>query len=195
VQGGARNIQNEEYVMRPSHSAILATLSVGATLSLTACSTAAHGADRTGGPDAGKPSGTSAGTSAAPRPCDLRQLDFVPGPGDIGAGQISQPIIVKNINISNSCRISGRITIQLRDAEGSRVGRAVRSAPSTVVLPPLGTATLTLRTANEGMGAECLPETQQIEITIPGTSGQTEGAFEARFKACGGFRVDALAKS
>lgn len=130
----------------------------------------------------------------APR-CDLRQLDLSAGREDHGAGQVYLPITVRNINASTRCRISGRIVIQLRDSAGNTVGPAVHGPARTVVLAPHRSAELVLHTTNVGIGLPCQPETRQIVITLPGHTGETQGAFDATFQACGGFTVNWLAQS
>ena len=137
---------------------------------------------------AGSTSTTKAGTPA----CTTSELTGELGPSDAGAGQVYNPLVVRNTG-TTTCEVRGFPGVSLLDGSGNQIGEpATREGNegAAVVLKPGDSASATLHTANEGMGATCTAPAAQIKVFPP---NQTQAlTFSAGYTACGGFSVTTL---
>jgi ABC-type transport system substrate-binding protein len=155
------------------------------TAAETTTTTEASGTTSTGGD-------TTSTTDAAPTPCTADTLSGELGPPNSGAGQVYNPLVLRNTGTSE-CVMRGFPGVSLLDAGGSQIGEpATRegSEGASVTLTPGAAASVTLHTANEGLGAPCDPTSAEIRVFPP---DQTEAlTFSAAYTACGGFTVSTL---
>jgi hypothetical protein len=137
---------------------------------------------------AGSTSTTKAGTPA----CDTSQLTGELGPSNAGAGQVYNPLVMRNTS-TTTCEVRGFPGVSLLDGSGKQVGEpATREGNegAAVVLKPGESASATLHTSNEGTGAICTAPAAQIKVFPP---NQTKAlTFSATYTACGGFSVTTM---
>jgi hypothetical protein len=139
-----------------------------------------------------KASGSTTTTKAGTPACTTSQLEGELGPSDAGAGQVYNPLVVRNTGAA-ACEVHGFPGVSLVDGSGGQIGEpATRdgSEGAAVVLQPGESASATLHTANEGMGASCTAPAVEIKVFPP---SQTQAlSFSAAYTACGGFSVTTL---
>jgi hypothetical protein len=137
---------------------------------------------------AGSTSTTKAGTPA----CNTSQLSGELGPSNAGAGQVYNPLVVKNTS-TTTCEVRGFPGVSLLDGSGNQLGDpATREGNegAAVVLKPGESASASLHTTNEGVGPTCTAPAAQIKVFPP---NQTQAlTISATYTACGGFSVTTL---
>jgi hypothetical protein len=135
------------------------------------------------------PAATPSPTTPASSRCHTSELGAALGPQDHGAGQIDEPLIVRNIG-SRTCQILGYPGVSLLDAAGAQIGApASREGvpPASVTLPPGGSAAALLHTTNGPIGGPCQAPSAQVRVYPPDEYDAI--VFPAVFTACGGFTV------
>jgi ABC-type transport system substrate-binding protein len=150
----------------------------------TTSSTTATSTTTTGGGG----SSTTAGTPS----CSTSELAAELGPSNAGAGQVYQPLILRNTG-SSTCVVIGFPGVSLLDGSGVQIGQpATREGNegSAVVLQPGGVASAMLHTTNEGIGPSCDPTSTQMKVFPPDQTAEL--TFAAEYTACGGFTVTTL---
>jgi ABC-type transport system substrate-binding protein len=150
----------------------------------TTSSTTATSTTTTGGGG----SSTTAGTPS----CSTSELAAELGPSNAGAGQVYQPLILRNTG-SSTCVVIGFPGVSLLDGSGAQIGQpATREGNegSAVVLQPGGVASAMLHTTNEGIGPSCDPTSTQMKVFPPDQTAEL--TFAAEYTACGGFTVTTL---
>jgi ABC-type transport system substrate-binding protein len=150
----------------------------------TTSSTTATSTTTTGGGG----SSTTAGTPS----CSTSELAAELGPSNAGAGQVYQPLILRNTG-SSTCVVIGFPGVSLLDGSGVQIGQpATREGNegSAVVLQPGGVASAMLHTTNEGIGPSCDPTSTQMKVFQPDQTAEL--TFTAEYTACGGFTVTTL---
>ena len=177
----------------------LALLPVAAVALLgSACGSDSKAADTT---TTSTTAATSTSTTAPARPappkagtpaCNTSQLTGELGPSNAGAGQVYNPLVVKNTS-TTTCEVRGFPGVSLLDGSGNQIGEpATREGNegAAVILKPGESASATLHTTNEGMGATCTAPAAQIKVFPP---NQTQAlTFSAAYTACGGFSVTTM---
>ncbi len=137
---------------------------------------------------AGSTSTTKAGTPA----CNTSQLAGELGPSNAGAGQVYNPLVVKNTS-TTTCEVRGFPGVSLLDGSGNQIGEpATREGNegAAVILKPGESASATLHTTNEGVGPTCSAPAAQIRVFPP---NQTQAlTLSATYTACGGFSVTTM---
>ena len=100
--------------------------------------------------------------------------------------------MVKNTS-TTTCEVRGFPGVSLLDGSGNQIGEpATREGNegAAVILKPGESASATLHTTNEGMGATCTAPAAQIKVFPP---NQTQAlTFSAAYTACGGFSVTTM---
>jgi ABC-type transport system substrate-binding protein len=150
----------------------------------TTSSTTATSTTTTGGGG----SSTTAGTPS----CSTSELAAELGPSNAGAGQVYQPLILRNTG-SSTCVVIGFPGVSLLNGSGAQIGQpATREGNegSAVVLQPGGVASAMLHTTNEGIGPSCDPTSTQMKVFPPDQTAEL--TFAAEYTACGGFTVTTL---
>jgi hypothetical protein len=154
----------------------------------TTTSTTSTKASTTSSTAAGSTSTTKAGTPA----CSSGELAGELGPSNAGAGQVYNPLVVRNTG-TTTCEVHGFPGVSLLDGSGNQIGEpATREGNegAAVVLKPGESASATLHTTNEGVGPTCSAPAAQIKVFPP---NQTQAlTFPATYTACGGFSVTTM---
>jgi ABC-type transport system substrate-binding protein len=135
--------------------------------------------------------GGSSTTTETPG-CSTSELAAELGPSNAGAGQVYQPLILRNTG-SSTCVVVGFPGVSLLDQSGAQIGQpATRegSEGGAVVLQPGGVASAMLHTTNEGIGPSCEPTSTQMKVFPPDQTAEL--TFAAEYTACGGFTVTTL---
>jgi hypothetical protein len=136
--------------------------------------------------------GSSSSTTAGTPSCEASQLAAELGPSNAGAGQVYQPLILRNTG-SSPCIVLGFPGVSLLDGSGTQIGQpATRegSEGSAVVLQNGGVASAMLHTTNEGIGPSCDPTSAQMKVFPPDQTADL--TFAAEYTACGGFTVTTI---
>jgi len=160
--------------------------------STTSTSTTASTGSTSTSTTAGGGGATSTTTEPGPPACNTSQLQGELGPSNAGAGQVYNPLVLRNTS-TTTCQVRGFPGVSLLDASGNQIGEpATRDGAegTAVVLAPGASASAALHTANEGLGAPCTAAAAQIKVYPP---NQTLAlTFSAPYTACGGFSVRTL---
>jgi hypothetical protein len=138
---------------------------------------------------------TSAPTTSAHKSgshCSTDQLKASLGETQSGAGQRYTVLILTNTG-TKTCELRGFPGVSLLDAAGKQLGEPASREGSegpTVSIAPGASASTTLHTSAQGLGAACEPTSTQLRVYPPDNTAALN--FPAAYSACGGFRVSTL---
>lgn len=140
---------------------------------------------------------TGAAKKSPVTPCDAFQLEARAAELEPGVGSVTSEVSIKNINVKDSCSIPGSLIGSIVDTKGKVLAKTASAGSATVVLVPLGTATLDFKTLNGGVN---LPAGQKctglgrLELTLPGKPRHSDLPVEGaeKFQSCGGIQLSAL---
>lgn len=140
----------------------------------------------------GSSSSSTSTTEAAPQPCPSSSLAGSLGPSNAGAGQLYQPLVLRNTG-STACELRGFPGVSVLDSSGTQIGEpATRDGAegAAVLLEPGGAASALLHTNNGPVGGPCEQTSASMRVYPP---NQTEAlTFAAEFTVCGGFSVTSV---
>ena len=144
---------------------------------------------------------TSAGHAAAAKSsvasCDAFQLEARASELEPGAGSVTSEVSIKNVNVKDACAIPGSLIASIVDANGKVLAKTTSAGGGTVVLKPLGTATVVYTTlgsaANLPAGQRC-SGLGALQLTVPGNPKHSGLAVDGaeKFRSCGGIQLSAL---
>ncbi len=136
---------------------------------------------------------TTTSTTTPSNVCRTDELEAELGPTNAGAGQIYNPLILRNTG-SRTCDLTGFPGVSVLDGSGNQIGEpATRDGAvgTTVSLAPGAVASSLLHTTNEGIGgAPCEPTSAQMKVFPPDETAEL--TFAAQYTVCGGFSVTSL---
>lgn len=141
---------------------------------------------------AGGGGGTTTTTKAGPAPCPASSLSAELGQTNAGAGQVYQPLVLRNTGTA-ACELRGFPGVSVLDSAGTQIGQpATRDGAegAAVTLQPGGAASATLHTANGPIGGPCEPTSATMKVFPPGSTEAL--TFAASYTVCGGFSVTTL---
>ena len=131
-------------------------------------------------------------TASGPQACVTANLTAELGPSDAGAGQVYNPLVIRNTGTA-ACELRGFPGVSVLDASGTQIGQpATRDGNEggAVLLQPGGAASATLHTANGPIGGPCEAASASMKVFPPGQTAEL--TFAATYTVCGGFTVTTL---
>jgi ABC-type transport system substrate-binding protein len=141
---------------------------------------------------AGGGGGSTSTTKAGPTACAASSLSAELGQTNAGAGQVYQPLVLRNTGTA-ACELRGFPGVSVLDSAGTQIGQpATRDGAegAAVTLQPGGAASATLHTANGPIGGPCEPASATMKVFPPGSTEAL--TFAASYTVCGGFSVTTL---
>jgi hypothetical protein len=141
---------------------------------------------------AGGGGGSTTTTKAGPTACAASSLSAELGQTNAGAGQVYQPLVLRNTGQA-ACELRGFPGVSVLDSAGTQIGQpATRDGAegASVTLQPGGAASATLHTANGPIGGPCDPASASMKVFPPGSTEAV--TFAASYTVCGGFTVTTL---
>ena len=134
---------------------------------------------------AGGGGGSTTTTKAGPNACAASSLSAELGQSNAGAGQLYQPLVLRNTGKA-ACELRGFPGVSVLDSAGTRDG----AEGAAVTLQPGGAASATLHTANGPIGGPCEAASASMKVFPPGSTEAI--TFAASYTVCGGFSVTTL---
>ena len=174
----------------------------GGTTTTTTTTTTSESTSSTTAPSTSTSRGATTSTNGGGGPsttpgtpgCATSQLEAELGQTNAGAGQIYQPLVLRNTS-SSTCTVKGFPGVSLLDGSGTQLGQpATREGNEggEVRLAAGGVASATLHTTNQGIGGQaCTPPSAQVKVFPPDQTAAL--TISAQYTACGGFTVTTLA--
>lgn len=141
---------------------------------------------------AGGGGGSTTTTKAGPNACAASSLSAELGQSNAGAGQLYQPLVLRNTGKA-ACELRGFPGVSVLDSAGTQIGQpATRDGAegAAVTLQPGGAASATLHTANGPIGGPCEAASASMKVFPPGSTEAI--TFAASYTVCGGFSVTTL---
>lgn len=157
----------------------------------TTTTTAASSTTTTAGGGGGG-GGATTTTTAGPTQCAALALSAELGQTNAGAGQVYQPLVLRNTGTA-ACELRGFPGVSVLDSAGTQIGLpATRDGAegAAVTIQPGGAASATLHTANGPIGGPCEPTSATMKVFPPGSTEAI--TFAASYTVCGGFSVTTL---
>lgn len=135
------------------------------------------------------PATVVASTAVMSLRCQASELAGSLGAADMGAGNLYQPLVVRNIG-QRTCTLDGYPGVSLLDSAGVQIGEPAERAQgvrATISLPPGASASALLHTTNGPIGDPCLAPSVSLKMFPP---NETEPLiFPVVFTSCGGMSV------
>lgn len=170
----------------------LAIAACGSNSSNTATSSSSSSSSTTAANKSTTTSAPTTSTTKSGNHCSTEQLKGSLGETQSGAGQRYTVLILSNTG-TKTCELRGFPGVSILDASGKQLGapasREGTEGP-TVSLAPGASASATLHTSAQGIGAACEPISTQLRVYPPDNTAAL--TFAAAYSACGGFRVSTL---